>query len=535
MRLHSLPRSAQSIEPPKRFTYPFCYEPHPLCLAAVGELKGYLSTMPRWSDELSRGKMLGVLVVEVAGRRGFLAAFSGTLAGQLQHDYFVPPVFDLMAPGCYFQQEQERISSINRQVQALQAEAHPSPLHQQAEQEIAAARQRMRMAKQRRDEQRALLSADEMGRFEPEFIRESQFLKAESKRIEHFWRERLAEADKPFLALQERIRSLQTERRQRSSQLQDWLFSQYVFLNARGEGKSLHKVFTGTQIPSGAGDCCAPKLLQYAYQCGMRPLCMAEFWVGQSPVDEVRLHGHFYPACRSKCKPILGHMLQGLDVEPNPLLQDYQQLVNKVRVVWHDAHLAVLYKPSGLLSVPGLDDLPSIQSLVPQFFPQAQGPIIVHRLDMDTSGLMVVALTPQAYQGLQEQFVQHRVQKQYVALLERPMPVGKQGDIDLPLRPDLQDRPRQLVDPQHGRPAQTHYQVLDNSSGHALVALWPHTGRTHQLRVHCAHPQGLSNPIVGDRLYGQPSTRLMLHAAELRLQHPLTGETLHFALPAEFS
>ena len=239
---------------------------------------------------------------------------------------------------------------------------------------------------------------------------------------------------------------------------------------------------------------------------------MAEFWVGESPTDEVRLDGHYYPACRSKCLPILQHMLGGLDVEPNPLLARQEALLARLQIVYEDGELAVVSKPAGMLSVPGKDGLPNVQEAIRNAFPSVAGPLIVHRLDMDTSGLMLVALTEEKYHELQDLFLRRRIHKVYHALLEREMPVGQEGDIDLPLRPDFDDRPRQMVDRQHGKPAQTHYKVLKNRDGHALIELRPITGRTHQLRVHCAHPLGLGNPIVGDRLYGKPAERLMLHA-----------------------
>lgn len=534
MMMHVLPDSVHETPSPNSFTYPFCYEPHPLCVAAASEVRSYLRSQLQWSDELSQGKMLGILVVEKESERGFLAAFSGTLGGKTLQEYFVPPVFDLMNPGCYFQQEQQRISELNRQIKELETQIQPSSLHQVAEQEIAEAKKKMIQAKNRRDQLRLSLSKEELKKKEPEMIRESQFLKAQLKRIERSWKDRLEEADRPAFALKAEIKRLQAERQQRSQDLQQWLFSQYAFLNAKGERKTLPEIFLSCQIPSGAGDCCAPKLLQAAYKNGMHPLCMAEFWVGVSPKDEVRVEGHYYPACRSKCRPILGHMLQGLSVDSNPLLEGHQELQSQLEILWQDSQIAVVCKPSGMLSVPGLDDLPSVLSSMKSRFPDADGPLIVHRLDMDTSGLMVIALTSHAYENLQQQFFRHKIKKKYVALLERTMVVGQEGDISLPLRPDFSDRPRQMVDQQHGKSAMTHYRVLENKKGHAFVELWPQTGRTHQLRVHCAHPLGLNNPIVGDRLYGKISERLMLHAQELEFQHPTDGKSMKFVLPMMF-
>lgn len=429
-----LPEKAESIATPERFPYPFVDEVHPLSLAAKDALiQRVQGDAELWADA-RQGKMLGVLVVEWNGERGYLSAFSGTLCRKTLQAGFVPPVYDLMQPGSYFQQEQDAISAINQQL------------------------------RERDDAQ------------------------------------------------------LQAERARRSRDLQQWLFQQYHFLNARGEERTLPEIFGDVVPPGGAGDCCAPKLLQYAYQHAMRPLCLAEFWVGDSPRGEIRTHGRCYAPCRSRCFPILNFMLQGLDVEPNPLLTLYHQQVDAMREVYRDADCVVISKPSGMLSVPGKDaEAPSVQSVVRERFPEATGPLIVHRLDMDTSGLMILALNDATYHTLQDMFLRHEIGKTYVALLERPMTVGEEGTISLPLRPDIDDRPRQMVDPVHGKRAVTHYRVLDNVNGHARVELQPETGRTHQLRVHCAHPEGLNNPILGDRLYGDAASaeRLMLHAAQL--------------------
>ena len=501
---------------PLRFTYPFCYEPHPLCIAAAKEVRHYLSSRPEWQQELSRGKMLGVLVVQDGETRGFLAAFPGTLDGQTQHEYFVPPVFDLMEPGCHFQREQENISAINRLIGELQSKIIPNVITAEAERAIQIAQERMKKAKAQRDALRGTLSNDELQMHQADLIRQSQFLKAELKRTKEYWTQKVQEAEKPNDVLRQQIELLQAERQARSQALQQWLFSQIYFLNAKGERKGVRDIFEHVVPPSGAGDCCAPKLLQYAYLHHLHPLCMAEFWVGASPHDEIRHDGQFYPACRSKCLPILRHMLQGLQVDENPLLHRDEALIAQLRIVSQEDDFLVVSKPSGILSVPGKDGLPSVHSVIKSRFPNASGPMIVHRLDMDTSGLMVVALTEEAYRKLQEEFQARRVEKTYLALLQHAMSVGQEGQVCLPLAPDYADRPRQRVDEVHGRRAETHYRVLKNVEGHALLELCPLTGRTHQLRVHCAHPLGLNNPILGDRLYGTDGSRLMLHASRLR-------------------
>ncbi|MBO7068104.1 MAG: RNA pseudouridine synthase [Bacteroidaceae bacterium] len=531
--LHPLPPESARISSPDSFTYPFCYQPHPLCVQAAQEVREYLKTRQQWRGELQKGKMFGVLIVKSpssgqsqnrsdwgAKRRRerkeagffFLAAFSGTLDGQTCHPYFVPPVFNLMEPGCYFQQEQEQISAINMQIASLQTQIKDSPLRDQMQRELQSFRIRMQEEKEGRHRLRTMLSAEELAVKEPEMIRQSQYQKAQYRRLQQEWKKQIEADEAPSREVQLQITQLRQERHDRSIALQQWLFRQFSFLNAEGQSKNLLELFHGAVPPSGAGECCAPRLLQAAYKEGLTPLCMAEFWVGESPRDELRQDGHFYPACNSRCKPILAHMLQGLKVEKNPLLN---REVQDVEVIYEDRQIAVVVKPHGMLSVPGKDGLPSVQSIVREKFPHATGPMIVHRLDMDTCGLMVIALTNEAYHQLQEEFRCHKVQKTYHALLERKMSIGQQGEIRLPLRPDIMDRPRQMVDRQHGRTAITYYKVLQNIGGHALVELHPQTGRTHQLRVHCAHPDGLGNPIIGDRLYGEPSRHLCLQAYQL--------------------
>ena len=547
MSLHALPDSVREIPSPSRFTYPFCYVPHPLCVAAAEELKAYVDGQTQWRQELSEGKMLGVLVVEsedgkcpleaehlgqsqvgrqrlgsvateekaTEERRGFLAAFSGTLQGRTQHPYFVPPVYDLMEPGSHFQREEQEISAINHRILQLQASLAPTPDEARADEAVTAARHRMQEAKQQRDALRHTLKPDELARYETKFMRESQFLKAELHRAKLRQREIMAKANAESEPIRQQVEQLRIERQERSQALQRWLFGQFSMLNARGERLTLTDIFHPAIPPSGAGECCAPKLLQYAYTHALRPLCMAEFWVGDSPVGEVREAGHYYPACHSKCRPILGHMLQGLSVDDDPLMAADNETASRLRILYETDSMVVVSKPAGMLSVAGKEMRPSVQSVLRARYPEACGPMIVHRLDMDTSGLMVVALTEECYHRLQELFLKRQVEKTYIALLERPMPVGEEGEISLPLRPDLDDRPRQMVDDIHGRRAVTRYRVLGEQEGHALVELHPLTGRTHQLRVHCAHCRGLANPIVGDRLYGTPSRRLMLHAARL--------------------
>lgn len=441
---------AFAVAPPPRFTYPFLYRPHPLCLAAAELVRAYIATVAEIAEDAARGKMFGVLIVEGGGRTGFLAAYSGLLAGRNDWAWFVPPVFDAQRPDGHFKTEERAIGDIGTAI----AQCPPE--------------------------------------------------------------------DK------EAADALRAERRQRSEALQAWLFGQYSMLNANGRAATLPDIFRRHQAtlpPAGAGDCCAPKLLQVAYKAGLRPLCMGEWWEGASPRGELRRQGQWYAACRSKCLPILGWMMQGLDVDPNP----HEQGETRVpEVVYEDKDIMVVVKPEGMLSVPGNIGRRSLLDILREMRPEADCPMIVHRLDMATSGLMVVAKTMDAYHNLQRQFTAHTIEKHYTALLEGDVR-GDSGVIDLPLRPDIDDRPRQMVDAVYGKRAVSKWRVIGREEGRTLVEFQPITGRTHQLRVHAAHPDGLGCPIVGDELYGTPGERLCLHASLLAFAHPATGRRTEFA------
>ena len=527
-RLHTL-SSGADLNPPLLFTNPFSYVPHPLCLEAARELRMLIEENKEWEEELRKGKMFGVMVVRENGRNEnnenngnngengydeakglfYLAAFSGQLNGKSEVEGFVPPIFDV-SQSTYFQQEMHEIE---------------------------------------------LLVGDK------------------------------------------------EERRRRSEALQDWLFQQYKCRNARGEEKALIEIFTdfyrgkmlkqenfarnaaSHHIPSGSGECCAPKLLQYAYLHGLAPLCMAEFWVQKSFEDEkigrqedetnvdfedektrrredetnvnfegkrrggqedeethhrnkeqgfreiisseIRHDGRFYPACHKKCRPILSFMLDGLDVEESLLEQKGTELLSQVKIIFEDAHILVVDKPSGLLSVPGRGDLKSVADWIRSCHPLPDFRF-VHRLDQDTSGLLVIAKDEATYKDLQQQFIRHEVQKTYEALLDGEV-VGDEGKIKLRMRPDPDDPPRQIVDMNHGKQAVTRWKVVERLGGQTRVELYPDTGRTHQLRVHCAHPAGLNAPIHGDRLYGvseNPDSNLCLCAKRIRLK--VGGDEMEF-------
>ena len=523
---------------PKLFNCPFCYTPHPLAVEAANCVQRYLETRTDWADEIAQGKMFGVLVVQDRnGQLGFLAAFSGNIGGRACHRWFVPPIFDITAPDGRFKTEERSISDINRQIESiaksesnLLAIKKLNEVKQQAEKEIGQAKAAARLHKADRDARRRQELTPEQS---DKLIRQSQFEKAELKRLERQWAAKIADAEAEASALQAEIARLKEQRRQKSEELQAWLFDQYVVLNARGERKTVSRIFAderGCEPPAAAGECAAPKLLQFAFRQGLKPLTMAEFWWGAAPAGEVRRHGQFYPACHSKCEPILNFMLQGLDVEPNPLRR---QPAAQLKILYNDEWIAAIDKPAGLPSVPGKEHSASVGSMLRGLFPDASEPMVVHRLDMATSGILLIAKTKDVYVTLQRQFSTRAVKKRYVALLDGVLK-DYSGLITLPLRLNPDDRPCQMVDFEHGKPAVTRYSVIGKNGNRTLVNFFPETGRTHQLRVHAAHSQGLGCPIVGDNLYGAPDSRLYLHAAEIEFTHPVTGKKVRIVSEAEF-
>ncbi len=537
---HSFQTSIAGIELPRLFTYPFHYTPHPLCVMAAGEVQAYINKQTRWKEELDKGKMFGVLIVRTSnGQTGYLAAFSGNLCGSNSHSFFVPPVYDLLKPDGFFKIEEEQISAINHQIGQLQNCDRYLEVQQKMERETASsqqalseARKVLKAAKEKR-EQRRLHRPNENE--QAAMIRESQYQKAEFKRLERYWKEQISEIKTELESFSSQIEALKAERRNRSAALQQKLFQQFNFLNAKGETKNLCAIFEETvqkTPPAGAGECAAPKLLQYAYLSGLSPIAMAEFWWGESPKTEIRHHGYYYPSCRGKCEPILRHMLQGLDVEPAPS-ERYSLSQNMPEILFEDQWLLVLHKPEGVLSVPGKSEEQSIYSLLRARYPEATGPLVVHRLDMATSGLLLAAKTQEVHRHLQAQFENRSIKKRYIALLDGILP-EEEGVIDLPICPDYLDRPRQMVNEELGKTAITRYQVMDRRNGQTRIAFFPLTGRTHQLRVHAAHPLGLNCPIVGDELYGRKAERLYLHAEYLEFIHPVSGQRMVIEKKAEF-
>lgn len=539
--MHCFKNSTENIPHPEHFTFPFYYTPHPFCKLAAQEVQSYLEARSDWQDELQKGKMFGVLIVRnPRGETGFLAAFSGNLAGSNHHDYFVPPVYDLLNPDGYFKEEEERISAINRRIKEeektnglKELQARLADLKKEHAHLLITKEEEFKQEKERRS---MLRQSGELTETDLEqLIKQSQFEKAELKRWKKKFQQEVEAQEALIRQKQESIQLLKNERKSRSAALQQWIFQQFQMRNARGEIKDLCEIFTSTPQgipPAGSGECAAPKLLQYAYLHGLQPLAMAEFWWGDSPKGEIRKHGYFYPSCKHKCEPILNFMMQGLEVEPNPLLVSKVE-TEQLETVYEDEYLLIVNKPSGMLSVPGKTDQVSVASLMTERYPEATGPLVVHRLDMDTSGLLLIAKTKEVHACLQEQFEKQEIRKRYIALLSGKPDVASAGFIRLPLCPDYENRPLQKVDYEHGKPAITRYELLEDTA-HTRIAFYPATGRTHQLRVHAAHPEGLNTAIIGDPLYGQPAERLYLHAERLEFRHPITGKIIRIEKAAPF-
>lgn len=541
------PADIAGIALPERFTYPFWYEPHPLAKIAAAELQQWLEANDTLGHNFSAiGKMFGVLVVEDAdGKLGYLWAYSGKLADSNHHPEFVPPVFDMLEDDSFFLKEQLVLNDINAAVEDLEADANYLDLKQQSEQlssqsetEINAFKNWIKrnksIRKQLRDRKKERLSSIDYEAFEAYMVKHSLYEKHKFRLLTDKWQKALDDNATALSAFYTKIESLKTLRREKSAALQQQLFEQYVFLNKDQETRSLHSIFSATVFgkpPAAAGECATPKLLQYAFTHGFKPLAMAEFWWGAGPKSEIRKHKHFYPACSGKCKPILAHMLQGIELDDNPLLINTGE-GKALDIIFEDGSFVVVNKPEGLLSVPGIAIQDSVYSRLQAMWTDAD-PLIIHRLDMATSGLLVVAKSKEAHKDIQKQFLKRTVNKRYTALLSKVID-GDQGEINLPLRGDLDNRPMQLVCFDFGKKAVTQWQVVERTDSTTKIHFWPLTGRTHQLRMHAAHELGLNAPIVGDDLYGTSAERLYLHAAVLEFTHPVTGERMKFEAKENF-
>jgi len=557
---------------PERFTFPFCYDPHPLCLLASKELQQQLTESSYYQQAFTRtGKMFGVLIVEnAAGEVGYLSAYSGKLitdeSSAQQVINFVPPVFDIEAGTDSFQAEISIINRLNAELEVLLANPLIDEYQQaldvkiiQQDKQLDAHRKQMAANKKLRKNQRShamsQLSGDDLAQCLKQLAQDSIDGKNQLRDLKAYWQHLIVQAQQNLNSLTDEINEIKKKRKQLSTKLQKQLFKQYRLLNSAGVEKDLIELFQNLPYhipPAGTGDCAAPKLLQYAFKQNMKPLAMAEFWWGQAPKSEIRQHKNFYGACSGKCQPILAHMLEGMAIDENPLLVNPAE-GKSLDIIYQDNDIVVVNKPSEFLSVPGKNIEDSVYLRIKQQFPQASGSYIVHRLDMSTSGLMVLTLTKRAQKNIQQQFINRTIKKRYVAILEGKIEGEREntlmdtcGEINLPLRGDFEDKPKQLVCFEQGKKAKTQWEVIGLVEGKTKLYLYPETGRTHQLRVHCAHPLGLNLPILGDDLYGRSNRlshngmadtsakRLYLHAEMLTLTHPITKEEMTFQVEADF-
>ena len=541
------------ISLPEKFTFPFYYQPHPLSEIAATALQNYLELQTNFDHNfgldatqngLVIGKMFGVLVCQnEKGELGYLWAFSGKLANENHHDYFVPTVFDMLVDNSFFRKEEALLNAYNRKIENLEiSEDYINELENFKKTKIQAAtelqNQKIRIKEQKllRDERRiqieATLNEEELLEFNEQLAEESKKESILLKKMTKYWKLTLQTLEEKGLVFSNELMQLKEERKAKSAALQQKLFAEYSFFNQYKEKKSLGEIFNNNP-PAGAGECAAPKLLHYAFQHNLKPICMAEFWWGQSPNSEVRQHKQFYPSCKSKCEPILmGHMLQDLEMEENPFIMNHAE-GKDIEIVYEDEVMLAINKPTEFLSVPGKTISDSVYARIAAKYPDATGPLIVHRLDMSTSGIMLIAKNEATAVQLQSQFINRTIKKRYVALLDGLLEKSH-GYIDLPLRVDLDDRPRQLVCCDHGKPAQTKWKTIEVKNGKTKVHFYPITGRTHQLRVHASHSLGLYTPIVGDDLYGTKADRLHLHAEYIQFEHPITKEVMEILVEAEF-
>ncbi|KAB0477652.1 RluA family pseudouridine synthase [Vibrio chagasii] len=550
--LHTLNQTAnQTLSLPERFTFPYYYTPHPLCEIAMQQLQQ--SLLDCGVNETSQGNLYAVLLVQHPQTQelGYLSAFSGlqldsSLESQLTSFGFVPSAFDKKQ----FENQNRHsltqqatladdISNLEHSHNLDELTSTLSELKNDASKAIEAFQLTMAANKAQRNELREQANQEKaLGNLEyaanllKQLGNQSSQEKRDLKALRIEWKQKIAEKQSQVDAIESELKSRKNDFQAISTELETQRLSHYRFVNRAAESKSVLELLDGKDALQGSGDCCLPKLLNFAFEHGFTPLALAEFWWGLPPTDIIRQHGNLYPVCQSKSFEILEHQLSGIELEDNPLIVNPAG-GKSFDIVYEDEEIVVVNKPEEFLSVPGKFIEDSVYIRIKTRYPDATGPLIIHRLDMSTSGLLILALTAESNKHIQKQFIDRTVEKRYTALLDGEIH-GDSGDISLPLRGDITDRPRQLVCHEHGRNAETHWQAVSTNNGKTKVYLYPKTGRTHQLRVHCAHPQGLGVPIRGDDLYGYKRERLHLHAGYLKLIHPTTGEWMEFEVPSKF-
>lgn len=551
---HNFKNPVSEITIPEKFTFPFYYEPHPLAKIASEEIQVYLESQTdlkhnfgliNENSDTSIGKMFGVLIVQKKNNElGYLAAFSGKLDDNSLPEKFVPPVFNMRTEGSFYIKGEAEIDKINKQLSLLQNDKtylnlkkNVKKLSEEIAIDLELQRKKMKLSKSERKirkknasvlndtESKTLITALKQESYNDQFF---------YKELQGYYQSKIEEKSTRLIVFEGKISLLKKERKEKSNYLQQTLFSKYAFLNQQKELKSLLDIFDDPDIkpPAGSGECAAPKLLNYAFANDLKPICIAEFWWGISPNSAIRKHKNYYPACQSRCKPILAHMLKGIKMDDNLLLENLSAK-KELEIIFEDDVLIALNKPAEFLSVPGKEIKDSVYTRIKENYPTATGPLIVHRLDMSTSGILLITKTKEANKNLQSQFINRTIKKRYVALLNGDLTENK-GSIKLPLRVDLDDRPKQLVDFKYGKNAETNWEIISKENGKTRVYFYPITGRTHQLRVHAAHKNGLNTPIIGDDLYGKKENRLHLHAQFIAFIHPITNEKMSFTVEADF-
>lgn len=523
---------------PTLFDFPHQYTPNEWALTAADQLQ---ELIPKTfaHDFNTLGKMFGVLVVDSPLGIGFLAGFSGKIDESTQFPGFVPPIYDTLNTGAFFKHGEQELNDLTRRINDLTNGEPLSTIQQEksnyeldAQEQITLLKNAIKAKKDLRDTIRN--SPDLTAELEAQLANESKKEQLILKNLKKEIQATLEALNAKISLIQDEITALKEKRTNQSIALQQQLFNAYRLVNFNGEASTVldvFKAFNGDIPPAGTGECALPKLLHFAALNQLKPICFAEFWWGQSPVGEIRKHGHFYPACRAKCEPILGFMLQGLSVAKNPILSIIN--TSPLRILYEDDFLIIIDKPSGLLSVPGRSDLDSAEDRLA--LREGKGAYIkaIHRLDMGTSGILMFAKSPEILGAMQSQFAKNRVAKTYEALLDG-IPKSLEGIITLPLRLNLDHRPHQMVCFEHGKKTHTEFNVLEFKDKKTRIEFYPKTGRTHQLRVHAAHPMGLNCAIVGDELYGTSSNRLHLHAKEIECWHPVINQPMKISCKTPF-
>ena len=533
-------------EMPDIFPSPFDVRPHPVAVQAALALKHRLDSLFRADASLNSefngpdgGRMFGVLVVKnKEGVTGYLSGVSGMPGNCRLQEGFVPQVYNKASRDGLLLEGENRVAELTRQVQELQTDTgYRAALEAEQQYSAAAAQQlealKVTLANRKglRHEARQNKSIGEAKL--AELAQQSRSDKYELKALKQKLQSDGADIVATLVQYQTDIDELKRRRKKLSVKLQTDLFNSYNIINSDGQSRVLSELFENGLPPSGAGDCAATKLVQYANVAGFNPLALAEFWWGAPPPGGLREHGRFYPSCRSRCRVVLPFMLQGQAVSVPAHEQAVTLSPDHPHTLYEDNDIVVVEKPAGLLSVPGKVLTDSVEKRLKARYPQVAGVMLLHRLDQATSGVMIAAKNPRAYKSLQHQFQDRTIKKRYTAVLDGVI-AQDDGIVNLPLRIDIYDRPRQMVCYERGKTALTRYQVIERGNNTTRISFYPHTGRTHQLRVHAAHPQGLNCPILGDELYGAPGDRLHLHAAQLTFDHPVSGQSMSFTSEVTF-